>query len=145
MNNFMPVLLIVISVAFYNICQKSTPLQANPYASLIVAYGIALLISVLLFFVHGEDKGSWQAFENINWTSFALGVTIVGIELGYLLLYRVGWNITVGSLIVNIIAAIVLIIVGVVLYKEGMDFRQVCGIGLCVGGLLLINWQGFSK
>ena len=141
MNSIFPVILIVVSVTFYNICQKSTPPGANPYASLIVAYGVALAVSVLFFFFQGEGRGSWQAFGGLSWTSWVLGFTVFGIELGYLLLYRAGWDLAIGSLLINILIAGILIAVGLLLYQESLDRFQLAGIGVCVAGLILMNWN----
>lgn len=68
-----------------------------------------------------------------------LGVAIVGLEFGYIMAYRAGWNISVGSLVANIILAIVLIPVGIFFYKEGFDLNKVFGVILCLAGLILIN------
>ncbi|MDN5308232.1 MAG: hypothetical protein PWP16_1595, partial [Eubacteriaceae bacterium] len=63
----------------------------------------------------------------------------VGIELGYLFLYRSGFKISSSSLIANITVAILLIIIGVFLYHEQISIKQLLGISLCLGGLLLVK------
>nr|WP_315023425.1 hypothetical protein [uncultured Aminipila sp.] len=66
----------------------------------------------------------------LNWAPFALGVSIVLLEFGFVMLYRVGWNISIGPLVCNIILAILLMIIGYVFYKEGITLTQAAGIGL---------------
>ena len=66
-------------------------------------------------------------------------VTVVGLELGYIFIYRAGWKVSVASLVANIALACLLVVVGVLLYKEVLTLRQVAGMGLCVAGLLLIS------
>lgn len=136
---FFPIALIVASNVVYNVCQKSTPQGANPFSALLITYLTAAVLTLAAFPFYKSDKGFFQSFNELNWTSFALGIAIVGLEVGYLLAYRVGWNITVGSLVANIILAILLIPIGVLFYKEGFALNQIIGVVFCMVGLILIN------
>jgi drug/metabolite transporter (DMT)-like permease len=82
---------------------------------------------------------SIENFKGINWTAILLAASIVALEIGYILAYRAGWNISVCSLIANITLAVLLVIVGVLLYHESISPKQIGGMVLCLGGLLLIN------
>ncbi len=134
-----PIILIVTSNIAYNICQKSTPHSANPFSALLITYLTATILTLVAFPFYKTDKGFFQSFNGLNWTSFALGVAIVGLELGYLLAYRAGWNISVGSLVANIILAIMLIPIGILFYKEVFAINQILGVVFCLIGLILIN------
>jgi len=136
---FFPIVLIVTSNIIYNVCQKSTPQSVNPFSALLITYLTAAILTLFAFPFYKTDKGFFQSFNELNWTSFALGVAIVGLELGYLLAYRVGWNLSVGSLVANIILAIMLIPIGIMFYKEGFAINQVLGVVFCLVGLILIN------
>jgi drug/metabolite transporter (DMT)-like permease len=134
-----PIVLIVASNILYNICQKSTPQSANPFAALLITYLTAAILTVILFQFYKTDKGFGQSFNNLNWTSITLGIAIVGLEVGYLLAYRAGWNISVGSLVANIFLALMLIPIGILFYHEGFDLNKIAGVAFCVVGLVLIN------
>jgi len=133
------IVLIVASNILYNISQKSTPEKANPFSALLVTYVLAGLISVAAFYLSRPEKTLLQSFRELNWTSLALAVAIVGLELGYIMAYRAGWNISVGSLVANIILAIALIPVGIIFYHEGCSLEKILGVILCIAGLILIN------
>ena len=133
------IVLIVVSNIVYNVCQKSTPQNANPFSALLITYLTAAILTVIASLFYRSDKGFFQSFNELNWTSMALGVAIVGLELGYLMAYRAGWNISVGSLVANIILALMLIPIGILFYKEVFAFNQIIGIVFCMVGLLLIN------
>ena len=45
----------------------------------------------------------------------------------------------IGSLVSNIALAVLLILIGVLLYKESINIQKIIGIGLCLTGLILIN------
>ena len=134
-----PLLMIIASNVIYNITAKSTPASANPFLSLTVTYIIGAVFTVILYLVTAKNKNLALDLHALNWTSAFLGVAIVGLEVGYLYLYRAGWNISVGSICANIVLAIILIFVGVLLYKEHISVKQICGVVLCMAGLYLIN------
>lgn len=133
------IFLIVLSNVMYNICQKSTPQKANPFASLLITYLTAALLSMIAFHFYKGDKHLWHSLKKLNWTSITLGFAIVGLEFGYLMAYRAGWNISVGSLVANIILALILIPVGILFYKEGFEVSKILGAAFCIVGLILIN------
>jgi len=134
-----PIILIVTSNIMYNICQKSTPQQANPFSALLITYLTAALLTIISFQLYRTDKGFWQCLADLNWTSVVLGIAIFGLEIGYLLAYRTGWNISVGSLVANIILALMLIPIGIIFYQEGFGANKIIGVILCIVGLVLIN------
>lgn len=139
MEMLWPLLVIVGSNTFYHISSKSIPEGANAFLSLAVTYLVAGGIALMLFFVTSPEKSVLVEFDKLNWASLILGFAIVGLEFGYIYLYRVGWKISVGSLVANVTLAMVLLIVGVLLYKETITMRQLIGMALCAGGLALVN------
>ena len=142
MNNgiatFFPIALIVCSNLFYNVAAKATPPDVNAFASLVVTYAAAALCALLLMrFQTGSF--SLDHIKGVNWTAVLLSASIVGLEIGYILAYRAGWNISVCSLVANIILAVLLVVVGVLFYRESVSPKQIGGMALCLGGLLLLN------
>jgi drug/metabolite transporter (DMT)-like permease len=134
-----PIVLIVGSNIIYNISQKSTPGRANPFLALFVTYLVAASLTGIALFFHGSDNGIWRSVKELNWASLLLGFSIVGLEFGYLMAYRAGWNISVGSLVANIALAVALIPVGILLYNESFELHKLIGAALCLSGLILIN------
>ncbi len=67
-----------------------------------------------------------------------LGAAIVGLEFGYICIYRAGWKMSVASLVANISLACVLLVVGLLLYREALTLKQAIGMGLCAVGMILI-------
>ena len=134
-----PIGIIVISNVLYNVCTKSAPKQINSFAMLTITYLIAAAVSFISFFISAKNKNIITEFSKTNWTAFVLGIVIVGLELGYLLAYRNGWQMKTASVTANITLAIVLIFLSLIFYKESITVKQIAGIALCAGGLVLIN------
>lgn len=139
-NYIWPIGLVVLANVIYNICAKSTPKDANAFLSLTVTYAVAGLASFIMFLVQGgfHTKLSAEAAK-LNWSAFALGLAIIGLEIGYIYVYRAGWKVNSASLVANIVLACILLIVGFLLYRETLSAKQIAGIIVCIGGLVLIN------
>jgi drug/metabolite transporter (DMT)-like permease len=133
-----PILIVVAANTIYNISAKSTPANINSFASLSVTYLIAFIYSIFLFFVTSEKKNLLLELSKANWSACALGVAIVGLEFGFLCVYRAGWKMSMANLFASITVACVLLIVGFLLYKETLSIRQILGVGVCVLGLILL-------
>lgn len=133
------IIIIVASNVLYNICQKSTPQKANPFAALLITYLTSTILTFILSLFYKSDKNLFQSLKELNWTSIVLGFAIVGLEFGYLMAYRAGWNISIGSLVANIFLAIILIPIGILFYREGFEPYKALGVAFCIIGLILIN------
>lgn len=137
-NMLWPVLVVVGANTIYNISTKSTPANVNAFASLAMTYVMAALSSVVLFFLTSDSKNLLAELAKTNWTAYALGIAIIGLEFGYICIYRAGWKIGVASLVANISLACVLLVVGYFFYKEVITLKQLLGMSVCAIGLMLI-------
>lgn len=131
-----PLLLIILSNTFYNICTKSIPDNTDAFGTLIITYIAGGLAAFILFFTH---TGRINFTNNFNWSSLILGFAIVGLEAGYVYLFRAGWEISKGSLIANTCLAVILMFVGYFMYHENISLRQIIGAVICLFGLYLIS------
>ena len=122
-NLLWPMLMVVGANTVYNICAKSTPEKLNSFAALTT----------------GGEKNLIQEIGKTNWAPVVMGLSVVGLELGYILIYRAGWKVSVASLVANLALACILVLVGVLWYKEVLTGHQILGIGACVVGILLIS------
>lgn len=137
---YLPLLLVVGSTTLYQVSQKSVSPQVNPMLSVTVNYVTALVVSLLIlpFYPGNSLRLSWK---NLNWASVAVGLSIVGIELGFLVVYRAGWRISVASLIANVTTSLLLVAIGLVFFREHLGARGSLGIGLCIAGLALVLYR----
>ncbi len=133
-----PIAIVVASNTIYNIVTKSTPNDINPFASLAVSYAVATAFSFLMFMITGEQKNIITELSKANVTTYILGIAIVGLEFGYLCIYRAGWKVSTASLVANISLACVLLIVGILIYHESITLKQAAGMALCAAGLIHI-------
>ncbi len=123
----------------YHIVLKLTPASANPLLSLLVTYAaVTALFGLLLLAAPGAFE--WrQEIRQLNWTAMALAVAIVGLDLGFLFLYRSGYAVSLGALVTQSAAALLLLFVGVVVFRERLSLANAIGLVLCIAGLWLVN------
>ena len=79
------------------------------------------------------------ALGQLNWTTLVLAVVVVFLDLGFFMLYRGGFDVSVAQLITQSAGALLLLIIGVAFFAEKLSAVNVGGILLCIIGLWLVN------
>jgi uncharacterized membrane protein len=122
----------------YHCGQKSVPKNASPLLVLIVAYAISLTICIVIY-CFTSDRSMVSAIKGNNWSVLAIGLGAVIVEIGYLLAYRMGWNISVTSMTSSVAVATLLIPIGLLFFRERLSTANFFGIILCAVGLMLLT------
>lgn len=133
-------ILTIVSNVFYHIIQKVTPQDANPVLSLAVSYLVSAVVCLLLLPLFPLKEGLRDSLQKLNWTAVALALTLVGLEIGFLLAYRSGWAISFAGLFSNATVSILLLPVGLLAFKDKLSSTNIIGVLVTVAGLVLMNW-----
>ncbi len=138
-NYVWPIGLVVLSNVVYQICAKSVPNEMNPFASLTITYGVSAVFSAIMFFALNKGGNLLHEYSKLNWSPFILGVVLVGLEVGFIYAYKVGWQVSTASIVQSSILAVALIFVGWLLYSEALTWNKLVGLAICLIGLVFIN------
>ena len=139
---FWPLFLIIGSNLVYQTCSRSSARGANAFAILTIVYSIAALASLGIYLASGRSDGPMlDNLRAMNWANYLMGLTIIGLEGGFLFLYRAGWSVSVGPICSYTGVALGLLVIGALFYGEHITLRQVLGTLLCLGGIALISWK----
>jgi len=140
MQMLWPLLMVVLANIFYHLLAKNIPVQLNAFLSLAVTYLAAGAVSLVCWVASaGADPARLgRQLGQVSWVSAVMGLAVVGLELGFILAYRAGWQISVASLVSNAAVAAALALVGLLVYGEHLTALQACGLLLCAGGLFLV-------
>jgi len=130
----------IASVVTYQLCMKVVPQDLNPISALVTIFSTALVCTLIAAKFAPVDPPSWS-FAEFSWTPVFVGVAIVGIELGYLLMYRSGWHLAAAPLVVMGAAAVVLTPIGFLVFRQPWSSKYVLGLALCLFGLYLLTPQ----
>ena len=138
---YFSITLAIVSSALYHFTAKSTPSNVNFTVSLLVTYAVAFLIVLFTFFFFPLKNGLAFELKQLNWASIGLAVAVVGIEFGFLLTYRAGWNLGIAAVLVNVVASLILVPVAIFFFKDDISWINILGILVCLAGLVMLNWK----
>lgn len=88
----------IVGAVGYQYFVKRVPASLNPMVSVIAMYVAVLALSIVLLTLFPADGGLLNHFRQLSWIQLALAVSVIMIELGFLLMYRYGWNLGTGNL-----------------------------------------------
>jgi|SRR5678815_21715 multidrug transporter EmrE-like cation transporter len=131
--------LAIVATVGYHLVLKVTPANVNPVLSLAATYLVVSVALVTVYLLAPAATPAREAVKLLNWTVFALAAAIILLDVGFLMLYRSGFDVSLGQLVTQSAAALLLLGLGVVLFRERLNLANLAGIALCVVGLWLIN------
>jgi multidrug transporter EmrE-like cation transporter len=72
-----------------------------------------------------------------------LGVAgaIVLIEIGFLLLYRLGGELSTSFVVSSSVTTAAMVLIGTLFFKETFSLMKLAGVAMCMGGIALISWK----
>src|SRR6266542_2401493 len=138
---YFSITLAILSSALYHFTAKSTPSNVNFTVSLLVTYTVAFVVTLLTFVFFPVQNGVIAKINQLNWASIGLAIAIVGIEFGFLLTYRSGWNLGIAAVLTNVVASMILVPVAIFIFKDKISWVNMLGILVCLVGLVMLNWK----
>jgi len=139
MSYIWPIALVVMSNILYQICAKSVPRELDALASLTVTYLVGAVCSAVMFFILNPGADLFREYSKLNAAPVLLGVSVVGLEVGFICAYKAGWPVSTASLVQSAFLSVALIFVGALLYREAITPSKVLGMVICLVGLYFIN------
>jgi len=134
---YLPIALTALATTLYHVAQKSIAPGVHPMVSLVVTYATSLVACIAAIPFAPGGAVFVRSLKDLNWATYVVGLSIVGVELAILLAYRAGWRISLASVVANVTTALLLVIIGVIGYREHLAVRHVAGLLMCLGGLVL--------
>lgn len=131
--------LAIAGTVAYHLVTKLMPAGTHPVAILLAAYVCGSLVCVGVLLAVPAESGFRGHFVAINWTAPALAAAVVVIDLGFILLYRSGFPVSIGALVTQVAAALALLALGILFFKDRLTATNLAGIALCMLGLWLVN------
>ncbi|MBX9348404.1 hypothetical protein [Chromobacterium piscinae] len=132
---FAALLLAVAGSVVYHLSIKQLPQAVNPFFSLAVSYGLAMSLCLAgMWWLPAGQRG----MSALNWSSLGVALGILGIEMGFLLAYRAGWNLGYAALSSNVLSTALLLPIGYWLFRENLSPGRLAGLGLSLAGLWMM-------
>jgi hypothetical protein len=74
-------------------------------------------------------------------TSCVMALSLVGLEVGFPLVYRSGWNIGLAAVLVKVMASLIRVPMAIFFFKGNLSWVNIGGILVCLAGLVMLNWK----
>jgi uncharacterized membrane protein len=133
-----PFVLMVSTYTAYQLVLKLTRPDVNVLGLLTLAYFVACASAAALW-VRNPELGANRLEGRDVLIAVLLGVSIVGLEYGFVSAFRFGWPINSTGAIVNVGTALLLVPLGFVLFGEQMSSTNLIGLVLCCVGLVMLT------
>ena len=128
-----------VGAVLYQTGQKSLTAHVNPMLLLIGAYLVAIAIAVAASPMFRAPEQSDALRSAISWPVLAVGVGVIMIEGGFLMAYRAGGSLQWSGILVNGLAAVVLIPVAVIVFREQLSLPRLVGVAVTLIGMMLMT------
>ncbi len=133
-----PVALIVFSDVLYQICAKKISSNASPLAALGMTYLVSALVCAGLFEILALGESLLAALSAVPLPAVVVGISIAGLEVGTIYMYRAGWPMNIGFMVYTAIIVVLLLFIGAFVYGEPLTALKCAGAFLACGGMYLI-------
>ena len=135
---FFPFALTVGGMLVYHLSQKSIPTEMNPFHATILAYVGGIVLCAVFGMAYVGNRSFVVSIKNSNWAVWGMGIGAAAIEVGFMLAYRFGCRISLTAVATNVAATVILIPIGLLVFKEHLSLRNAVGVLFCVLGLALV-------
>ena len=139
MSMIWPIALVVFSNIIYQICAKSVPKNMDAMASMTVIYLVGATCSAIMYFITHKNGNLLHEYAKMNWAPILLGMSVVGLEVGFIYAYKNGWAVSTASVVQSAFLAVALLFVGALLYHETISISKIIVMGFCLAGLFFLN------
>jgi drug/metabolite transporter (DMT)-like permease len=135
----LPLLLIIGSGVVYHVAQRAAAgASSSPWPLLTLTYGVAFVACLAIAWAEGGAMFRRVPERGTLLAGVALGMAVLGVELGFFLAYRAGSALNSVSVLSNLGVTAALAVIGIAIIGEAMSAARLCGIGLAAGAAWLI-------
>ena len=129
-------LTVIVSGVVYHLAQKTSH-AAHPWSMLSIAYGAAFALATALACTKGAFDGAGSRLAT-GMTGLLIGLAAFGIEAGFFFVYRSGWPLSSASVVASLSVTVLLALLGVFAFGEGLSAGRAAGLVLAACGVVLI-------
>lgn len=130
-----PVALIVGADVVYQVCAKKLSTHASPLAALGLTYIVSAFLCAVLFEIVVPDGHIWQELQHVHILAVIVGISIAGLEVGTIYMYRAGWQMNTGFLTYTACISVLLLFIGAFVYGEPLGWVKLAGVVLTLIGM----------
>jgi drug/metabolite transporter (DMT)-like permease len=138
---YLSAILAITGAIGYQYFIKRVSNTINPIVSIFGMYIAVLVFSAVLLPIFSGQGGLQKHFRQLSWIQVALAASVIMVEVGFLLMYRYGWQLSTANIVTGVFVNILLVGLGLILLGEKVNGLNVVGIILCIIGVALISYR----
>ena len=138
---YLSALIAIVGAVGYQYSVKKVPASINPIVSVLASYVVVLVLGLALLPFFPAKGGLGAHIRQISWVQFAVAGAILLLELGFLLMFRYGWNLSTGNLVTGAIINLGLLALGAAVLGEKVSLVNAIGIVICIVGVTMIGYR----
>lgn len=139
-SNQLIILIPMLAGTFYHLGQKSLKAVINPFLLFAITYFVGAVIMLSLYFFNTQSltiKIPSLDFKSLMSMLF-ITLGFMGIELGFLLVYRSGLPVSHSSFVSSLGTSIILLFFGIIFFHEIISIKQWIGLVFAFIAIILL-------
>jgi uncharacterized membrane protein len=134
----------ILSCSLYHFALKKVPNTIHPFFVLNAVYVMGFVLSMACYlFWPINTFVPYQTMPEISYQSWfflaCVGLSVVGIELGFMLAYRNGFSPSFTPVLVTAAVSVVLYPIMIMFQGEKFELTKIFGAALCVVGIYFLG------
>ena len=138
---YISAMIAIIGAVAYQYFVKRVPASINPVVSVIAMYIAVLVLSATMLLFFPAEGGFLKHVRQLSWVQLAVAAAVFMMELGFLLMYRYGWQLSTGNLVTSVVINLMLLGLGLFVLGEKISLINAVGIVVAIVGVALINYR----
>jgi hypothetical protein len=86
-----------------------------------------------------------DSVHQLGWVQFGIAICIMLMELGFIFMYRSGWDLSTGNIVTGVFINIILLVIGVGVLREHLNVVNILGVIVCLGGVAMIEYHSKAQ
>lgn len=139
-SNQLIILIPMLAGTLYHLGQKSLKAVINPFLLFAITYFIGAILMLSLYFFNTQSfsiKIPHLDSKSI-FSMFLITMGFMGIELGFLLVYRSGLPVSHSSFVSSLGTSIILLFFGIFFFQEILSIKQWLGLIFAFIAIILL-------
>ena len=138
---YVSAILAVVGAVSYHYFIRRIPTSLSPAVAVIGIYIAVLLLGVTLLPLFPPEGGLAKHIRQLSWIQIGVAGSVFMLELGFILMYRHGWNISTGNLVTGAVVNTALLGIGVIMLGEKATMTNIMGVAICIVGVAMIGYR----
>ena len=138
---YISALIAIVGAIGYQFLVKQLPASINPLISNLGIYAGVIVLCIVLLPFFPPEGGVMAQIRQLSWLHIGLAFSVLFIEIGFLLMYRAGWNLSTGNIMTGVVINLSLVNIGLLAFNEKLNTINFVGVILCIIGVTLINYR----